>query len=223
MDRYRAWSVEYLPEDPSTKVTSSLSIEATLSLTWKHRGGESVDGAKEDGSLCRLVNDDHKNSNSRMRLVEVDKKSHICLCAIQPISIGEEISYDYGGNDWPWRKKPAEVPPRTQRDSVVLDMVAVPSTESALNPPPATVGGVSSCSEPRDKKPAEGPPRTSPDSAFVDTVAVLMEQPTVSALNTPPATVGGVSSCPEPRDKKSVDKKVVEQTQTKWKTLGQHR
>ncbi|XP_049430478.1 N-lysine methyltransferase KMT5A-like isoform X4 [Epinephelus fuscoguttatus] len=135
-----------------------------------------VDGAKEDGSLCRLVNDDHKNSNSRMRLVEVDKKSHICLCAIQPISIGEEISYDYGGNDWPWRKKPAE-----------------------------------------------GPPRTSPDSAFVDTVAVLMEQPTVSALNTPPATVGGVSSCPEPRDKKSVDKKVVEQTQTKWKTLGQHR
>ncbi|XP_049430477.1 uncharacterized protein LOC125887568 isoform X3 [Epinephelus fuscoguttatus] len=183
----------------------------------------SVDGAKEDGSLCRLVNDDHKNSNSRMRLVEVDKKSHICLCAIQPISIGEEISYDYGGNDWPWRKKPAEVPPRTQRDSVVLDMVAVPSTESALNPPPATVGGVSSCSEPRDKKPAEGPPRTSPDSAFVDTVAVLMEQPTVSALNTPPATVGGVSSCPEPRDKKSVDKKVVEQTQTKWKTLGQHR
>lgn len=64
----------------------------------------SVDGSKEDGSLGRLVNDDHSNPNSRMRLVEVDGRSHICLFATRPISIGEEISYNYGGKDWPWRK-----------------------------------------------------------------------------------------------------------------------
>ncbi|KAG7219910.1 hypothetical protein INR49_018739, partial [Caranx melampygus] len=103
------------------------------------------------------------------------------------------------------KNKSAEVPPRTQCDSAALDMVAVPSTESALNTPPATVRGISSCPELCDKKPAERPPRTSPDSALLDKVAVPMEQPTESALNTPPATVEGVSSCPEPSDKKSAE------------------
>ncbi|KAG7235458.1 hypothetical protein INR49_002689 [Caranx melampygus] len=119
------------------------------------------------------------------------------------------------------RAKSAEVPPRTQCDSAALDVVAVPSTESALNTPPATVRGISSCPELCDKKPAERPPRTSPDSALLDKVAVPMEQPTESALNTPPATVEGVSSCPEPSDKISTDKKAAEQT--KRKTLGKHR
>ena len=45
----------------------------------------------------------------------------------------------------------AEVPPRSQRDSVALDTVAVPSTESALNTPPAAMGGILSCPEPCDK------------------------------------------------------------------------
>ena len=48
-------------------------------------------------------------------------------------------------------QKPAEVPPRTQSDNVALDMIAVPSTESALNTPPATVEGISSCPELCDK------------------------------------------------------------------------
>ncbi|XP_049905141.1 uncharacterized protein LOC126393210 isoform X3 [Epinephelus moara] len=213
-----------------------------------------IDGAKEDGSLGRLVNDDHKNPNSRMRLVEVDKKSRICLFAIQPISIGEEISYDYGGNDWPWRKKPAEGPPRTSPDSAFVDTAAVPMerpTESALNTPPATVGGVSSCPEPRDKKSVDKKaaeqtqtkrktsgqhqqrpikkkqkikPAEVPPRTQRDSAVLDMVAvpPTESALNTPPATLGGVSSCSEPRDKKSVDKKAAEQTQTKQKTSGQH-
>ncbi|XP_056444334.1 N-lysine methyltransferase KMT5A-like [Gadus chalcogrammus] len=94
-----------------------------------------VDGAKEDGSLGRLVNDDHLNPNSRMRLVEVDKISHICLFATRPISISEEISYNYGGKDWPWRRSQQSLQPHLS---------------AFVDTPPANVEGVSSLPEPCD-------------------------------------------------------------------------
>ncbi|XDV25875.1 hypothetical protein PO909_029708, partial [Leuciscus waleckii] len=62
-----------------------------------------VDGAKDDGALGRLVNDDHINANSKMKIIRVDKKPHLCLFAIKDIRPGEEISYNYGDSEWPWR------------------------------------------------------------------------------------------------------------------------
>ncbi|XP_037398673.1 uncharacterized protein LOC108425310 [Pygocentrus nattereri] len=67
-----------------------------------------IDAAKEDGSFGRLVNDDHKHPNCRMKMIEVDGRPHLCLFAIEDIKEGDEITYDYGGGDWPWRKKVRE-------------------------------------------------------------------------------------------------------------------
>ncbi|XP_029949996.1 uncharacterized protein LOC115390320 isoform X2 [Salarias fasciatus] len=64
-----------------------------------------VDAAKEDGSLGRLVNDDHINPNTKMKYFSVQGRPHLCLFAIRDISPGEEITYNYGDSDWPWRSK----------------------------------------------------------------------------------------------------------------------
>ncbi|XP_049334436.1 N-lysine methyltransferase KMT5A-A-like [Astyanax mexicanus] len=63
-----------------------------------------IDAAIEDGSLGRLVNDDDKNPNCKMKII-VDGEPHLCLFAVRDISPGEEVTYDYGGTDWPWRTK----------------------------------------------------------------------------------------------------------------------
>lgn len=65
----------------------------------------SVDAAQEDSSLGRLVNDDNKHPNCRMKKVLAENKPHLCLFALRDINPGEEITYDYGGTDWPWRKQ----------------------------------------------------------------------------------------------------------------------
>ncbi|XP_067440075.1 uncharacterized protein [Thunnus thynnus] len=64
-----------------------------------------IDAAREDDSLGRLINDDHVSPNSRMRIITVARKPHLCLFAIKDIRPGEEITYNYGDSDWPWRLK----------------------------------------------------------------------------------------------------------------------
>uniref|UniRef100_A0A7N8WMQ3 SET domain-containing protein n=1 Tax=Mastacembelus armatus TaxID=205130 RepID=A0A7N8WMQ3_9TELE len=61
----------------------------------------SIDASQEDGSLGRLVNDDHKLPNCRMKRIMVDKKPHLCLFAIEDTAIGTEITYNYGDTKWP--------------------------------------------------------------------------------------------------------------------------
>ncbi|KAI4793452.1 hypothetical protein KUCAC02_032708 [Chaenocephalus aceratus] len=64
-----------------------------------------VDAAKENESLGRLVNDDHRNPTAKMKRLSVQGKPHLCLFADRDISPGEEITYNYGDSDWPWRCK----------------------------------------------------------------------------------------------------------------------
>ncbi|KAK3551795.1 hypothetical protein QTP70_026226 [Hemibagrus guttatus] len=64
-----------------------------------------VDAAREDGSLGRLVNDDHINPNSNMKIITVKGTPHLCLIATRSINPGEEITYNYGDSEWPWRSK----------------------------------------------------------------------------------------------------------------------
>lgn len=65
----------------------------------------SIDAATEDGSFGRLVNDDHINSNAKIKCLNLQGKPHLCLFATRDIRSGEEITYNYGDSDWPWRSK----------------------------------------------------------------------------------------------------------------------
>ncbi|XP_030220441.1 uncharacterized protein LOC115558817 isoform X3 [Gadus morhua] len=89
-----------------------------------------IDASREDESLGRLLNDQHKGPNCRMKKIDVDGMPHLCLFAIKDINEGDEITYDYGGDDCPWRSQAsthakhdprvdgshADVPPGPQMD-----------------------------------------------------------------------------------------------------------
>ncbi|XP_070401390.1 N-lysine methyltransferase KMT5A-like isoform X1 [Nothobranchius furzeri] len=60
-----------------------------------------IDASREDGSFGRLVNDEHRHPNCRMKKVNVNGSPHLCLFALKNIQEGDEITYDYGGADCP--------------------------------------------------------------------------------------------------------------------------
>ncbi|XP_058626759.1 histone-lysine N-methyltransferase set-1-like [Onychostoma macrolepis] len=62
-----------------------------------------MDAPEEDGSLGRLVNDDHKKPNCKFKIIAVNNHPHLCLFAIADILPGQELTYNYGTSDWPWR------------------------------------------------------------------------------------------------------------------------
>ncbi|XP_053540780.1 uncharacterized protein LOC128634287 isoform X1 [Ictalurus punctatus] len=64
-----------------------------------------IDAARDDGTLGRLVNDDHINPNCKMKRIIVKGKPHLCLFALRDITPLEEATYNYGNADCPWRSK----------------------------------------------------------------------------------------------------------------------
>ncbi|XP_058254847.1 uncharacterized protein LOC131359209 isoform X2 [Hemibagrus wyckioides] len=62
-----------------------------------------IDASVDDGSLGRLVNDDI-NPNAKVKVISINRIPHLCLFALRDIQPGEEITYDYGGYDLPWRR-----------------------------------------------------------------------------------------------------------------------
>nr|XP_046238365.1 uncharacterized protein LOC124055525 [Scatophagus argus] len=91
-----------------------------------------IDAAQEDGSLGRLVNDDHRHPNCKTKRVITEAKSYLCLFALRDIQPGEEITYDYGGNDWPWRKQTEEQPCVAESSH---SQVSTPAEKVAETPP----------------------------------------------------------------------------------------
>jgi hypothetical protein len=52
-----------------------------------------------------LVNDaPHKNANCKMKKITDENKPALALFALRNLKIGEELRYDYGLLDLPWRK-----------------------------------------------------------------------------------------------------------------------
>lgn len=49
------------------------------------------------------MNDEHRHPNCKMKRIDVEGRPHLCLFALEDIKEGEEITYDYGGEDCPWR------------------------------------------------------------------------------------------------------------------------
>uniref|UniRef100_A0AAV2MG62 SET domain-containing protein n=1 Tax=Knipowitschia caucasica TaxID=637954 RepID=A0AAV2MG62_KNICA len=86
-------------------------IESTFlfDFEWQKRHW-CIDASKEDGSLGRLVNDNHKSPNCVMKKITVNNRPHLCLFAVKQIETGDEIEYNYGDSKWPWRGKVAVGP-----------------------------------------------------------------------------------------------------------------
>lgn len=67
----------------------------------------SINGNSDLSCACRMANDAHKvpERNSVMKVVPYMGKAHLCLFATLPIACGQEIRYDYGDTQLPWRKR----------------------------------------------------------------------------------------------------------------------
>uniref|UniRef100_A0A9J8DAQ8 SET domain-containing protein n=1 Tax=Cyprinus carpio carpio TaxID=630221 RepID=A0A9J8DAQ8_CYPCA len=107
-----------------------------------------MDASKEDGSLGRLVNDEHKNPTCKMRIITVNQQPHLCLFAVQDIKPGEEITYSYGDSDWPWRAKRSSPAPVTATSSSSSSL----PVRKRSSPAPVTATSSSSSSSPVRKK-----------------------------------------------------------------------
>ncbi|XP_062380241.1 uncharacterized protein LOC134068574 [Sardina pilchardus] len=101
---YRGELIDAAEAEHRRKLYHSACSIFMFDFTWKRKTW-CIDGALEDGSFGRLVNDEHKSPNCRMKLIEAGGKPHLCLFALKEIVSGTEITYDYGGKEWPWRKE----------------------------------------------------------------------------------------------------------------------
>ncbi|XP_039978355.1 LOW QUALITY PROTEIN: uncharacterized protein LOC120786776 [Xiphias gladius] len=99
--------VEYRGNVFTQKETQKNKCRDTLNkylfdFTWNGTNWR-IDASTEDGTLGRLVNDDHISPNCEMKKVVCGEKPHLCLFAVKKISRGEEITYNYGDSSYPWR------------------------------------------------------------------------------------------------------------------------
>lgn len=85
----------------------------------------SIDASREDGSFGRIVNDDHKHPNCKMEKIDVNGKPHLCLFALNDIKEGEEITYDYGVEDYPWRTQVCSTASCVQNSSYCCNTLVV--------------------------------------------------------------------------------------------------
>lgn len=65
----------------------------------------SIDATIDNSQLGRLVNDDvGLGENCIMKTVKVANTQRLCLFAKRDIIAGEELRFDYGVDDLPWRQ-----------------------------------------------------------------------------------------------------------------------
>ncbi|KAL2103625.1 hypothetical protein ACEWY4_000493 [Coilia grayii] len=106
---------------PCEHVSRKAVSEFVFDFKWKGQCW-SLDASVEDESLGRLVNDDHQRPNCKMKLLYFNREPHLCMFALRDISPGEELSYNYGDADWPWRK----------RDQIELSVAELPMTHQSV-------------------------------------------------------------------------------------------
>ncbi|XP_041935946.1 uncharacterized protein LOC121698170 isoform X14 [Alosa sapidissima] len=155
-----------------------------------------IDAAQEDGSLGRLVNDENIRPNCKMKKLIVEGKPHLCLFALRNIIPGEEITYNYGGTDWPWRNKIEEEPVETMSPAVEApetspqlleapetspQLLEAPETSPQLLEAPETSPQLAVLSSVSEKKIEEEPVETmSPAVEAPETSPQLLEAPETS-------------------------------------------
>ncbi|XP_039675537.1 uncharacterized protein LOC120570916 isoform X3 [Perca fluviatilis] len=104
-----------------------------------------IDASKEDGTLGRLVNDDHISPNCEMKKVVCEGKPHLCLFAVTEISPGEEITYNYGDTSYPWRSTETSEELNTSQTDV--NAASSPEDEGAEDSAGPSSSAASCCDE----------------------------------------------------------------------------
>ena len=82
-----------------------------------------VDATHVKDRLCRFVNDEKTGSklnNSIIKLKIFNNYPRLCLFATRDISVGEEIRYDYGDGNAPWRKSKVNAQLHLRFDSYII-------------------------------------------------------------------------------------------------------
>ncbi|XP_048123337.1 histone-lysine N-methyltransferase NSD2-like isoform X3 [Alosa alosa] len=176
-----------------------------------------IDAAQEDGSLGRLVNDENIRPNCKMKKLIVEGKPHLCLFALRNIIPGEEITYNYGGTDWPWRNKIEEEPVETMSPAVEAPETSPQLLEAPETSPQLAV--LSSVSEKKigkkrlmTKSAAVEAPKTSQPPAVLSTVSEkkIEEEPVV----TNSTAVEAPQTSQQPAVLSSVSKKKIGEKRT---------
>ncbi|XP_026156664.1 uncharacterized protein LOC113126760 [Mastacembelus armatus] len=98
---YRGKTLCHKNPNPTKKCSDTLN-NYLYEFSWKDANW-CIDASKEDGTLGRLVNDDHIGPNCEMKKIVWEGKPHLCLFAVKEVSPGEEITYSYGDSYYPWR------------------------------------------------------------------------------------------------------------------------
>nr|XP_043909192.1 uncharacterized protein LOC122786777 isoform X2 [Solea senegalensis] len=127
-------------EECQSLTYSEIDSTFLFDFEWQNRH-LCLDASKEDGSLGRLVNDNHKNPNCVMRKIIVNNKPHLCLFALKKIEIGSEIDYSYGDAKWPWRsmvKTPAAAETETSPLPQMFHMESKPDETNVQVKDPQT-------------------------------------------------------------------------------------
>ncbi|CAG5993229.1 unnamed protein product [Menidia menidia] len=100
-----------------------------------------IDASRDDGSFGRLINDEHRRPNCRMKKIDVNGNPHLCLFALNDIKEGEEITYDYGGEDCPWRTKVTIAMAQSQAvdESLPVPLPKIPTSDSSQSDCPEQI------------------------------------------------------------------------------------
>ncbi|KAK3085669.1 hypothetical protein FSP39_006918, partial [Pinctada imbricata] len=94
------------PEEAEEKEKKRKSRRSYV-FYYNWNGEHAIDATKWSDRLCRFVNDEkigYPKNNSAMKLKVINGYPRLCLFATRDININEELRYDYGDNDLPWRE-----------------------------------------------------------------------------------------------------------------------
>lgn len=81
-------------------------IHVVLYIFYKHIFCFSID-ASTTVCLARMVNDVDKftKANCIIKKIIVNNAPHLCIFALRDINKDDELRYDYGEKNTPWRKR----------------------------------------------------------------------------------------------------------------------
>ncbi|PIK37005.1 putative N-lysine methyltransferase SETD8-A-like [Apostichopus japonicus] len=83
--------------------------DQTFIFHFQHGKNKMCIDATSDLCMAKMVNDDWREPNCKVKKETVDGKPHLLLFAIRDILPGQELRYDYGKEDAPWRMQDADV------------------------------------------------------------------------------------------------------------------